>query len=169
LLWFYGRISSAGPARVAQFSLKFMRRQVILFFVVLSGGTMSVCARALQTRIVRQWRQVANLMIPKTPFDPKAFLTKIAEGRTVAEYSKNEMVFAQGDPANAVFYIQKGKIKLTIVSNAGKEAIVAILGVGDFVGEGCLKAQPLRLASPASSIRHLPETSCCIIPSCPTG
>ena len=89
-------------------------------------------------------------MTPKPLFDRKAFLAEIGEGRTIAEYSKNEMVFAQGDPANAVFYIQKGKIKLTIVSNAGKEAIVAILGVGDFVGEGCLKAQPLRLASAAA-------------------
>jgi CRP/FNR family transcriptional regulator, cyclic AMP receptor protein len=68
----------------------------------------------------------------------------------IAEYSKNEMVFAQGDPANTVFYIQKGKVKLTIVSNAGKEAIIAILGAGDFLGEGCLKAQSLRLASAAA-------------------
>jgi CRP/FNR family cyclic AMP-dependent transcriptional regulator len=89
-------------------------------------------------------------MTSKPLFDPKAFLAKIGEGRTIAEYSKNEMVFAQGDPANAVFYIQKGKVKLTIVSNAGKEAIIAILGAGDFLGEGCLKAQPLRLASAAA-------------------
>jgi CRP/FNR family cyclic AMP-dependent transcriptional regulator len=89
-------------------------------------------------------------MTPKPLFDPQSFLAKIGEGRTIAEYSKNEMVFAQGDPANAVFYIQKGKVKLTIVSNAGKEAIIAILGAGDFLGEGCLKAQPLRLASAAA-------------------
>jgi CRP-like cAMP-binding protein len=83
----------------------------------------------------------------KLPFDPKLFLAKVGEGRTAAEYSKDQMVFTQGDPANAVFYIQKGKIKLTVVSNAGKEAVIAILGPGDFLGEGCLTTQPLRMAT----------------------
>jgi CRP-like cAMP-binding protein len=55
-------------------------------------------------------------------FDPKIFLAKVGEGRTIAEYSKDQMVFSQGDPANAVFYIQKGKVKLTVVSDKGKEA-----------------------------------------------
>jgi CRP/FNR family cyclic AMP-dependent transcriptional regulator len=84
---------------------------------------------------------------PKLLFDPKLFLAKVGKGRTVAEYSKDQMVFSQGDQADAVFYIQKGKIKLTVVSNAGKEAIIAILGAGDFLGEGCLAAQPVRLAT----------------------
>ena len=57
------------------------------------------------------------------------------------------MVFSQGDPADAIFYIQKGKVKLTVVSNAGKEAVIAILGAGDFLGEGCLAGQPVRLAT----------------------
>ena len=88
-------------------------------------------------------------MTPKSKplFDPKIFLAKVGEGRTIAEYSKDQMVFSQGDPANAVFYIQKGKIKLTVVSNNGKEAIIATLGTGDFLGEGCLTAQPLRMAT----------------------
>ena len=88
-------------------------------------------------------------MIPKSrlPFDPKLFLAKVGAGRTIAEYSKDQTVFSQGDPANAVFYIQKGKIKLTVVSNNGKEAVIAILGTGDFLGEGCLTAQPLRMAT----------------------
>jgi CRP-like cAMP-binding protein len=88
-------------------------------------------------------------MTPKSkpPFDSKLFLAKVGEGRTIAEYSKGQMVFTQGDPANAVFYIQKGKIKLTVVSNNGKEAVIAILDSGDFVGEGCLAAQPLRMAT----------------------
>ena len=62
-------------------------------------------------------------MTPKSklPFDPKLFLAKVGKGRTIAEYSKDQMVFSQGDPANAVFYIQKGKIKLTVVSNAAKK------------------------------------------------
>jgi CRP/FNR family transcriptional regulator, cyclic AMP receptor protein len=80
-------------------------------------------------------------------FDPNVFLAKIGQGRTIAEYPKNHMVFSQGDPANAVFYIQKGKIKLTVVSNNGKEAVIALLAIGDFLGEGCLKAQPFRMAT----------------------
>jgi CRP/FNR family cyclic AMP-dependent transcriptional regulator len=88
-------------------------------------------------------------MTPKLKplFDPKLFLSMVGKGRTIADYSKNEVVFSQGDQADAVFYIQKGKVKLTVVSNAGKEAIIAILGPGDFVGEGCLAAQPVRLAT----------------------
>jgi CRP/FNR family cyclic AMP-dependent transcriptional regulator len=88
-------------------------------------------------------------MTPKAKllFDAKVFLAKIGEGRTIAEYTKNQVVFSQGDPANAVFYIQKGKIKLTVVSNNGKEAVIALLNIGDFLGEGCLKAQPFRMAT----------------------
>jgi CRP/FNR family cyclic AMP-dependent transcriptional regulator len=84
---------------------------------------------------------------PKPLFNPKLFLAKVGEGRTIAEYPKDQMVFSQGDPANAVFYIQNGKVKLTVVSNAGKEAVIAILGPGDFLGEGCLTAQPIRMAT----------------------
>jgi len=88
-------------------------------------------------------------MTPKAKplFDPKSFLAKVGEGKTIAEYSKSQMVFSQGDPANAVFYIQKGKVKLTVVSNVGKEAVIALLGAGDFLGEGCLAGQPLRMAT----------------------
>jgi CRP/FNR family transcriptional regulator, cyclic AMP receptor protein len=88
-------------------------------------------------------------MTPKAKplFDPKSFLAKVGEGKTIAEYSKSQMVFSQGDPANAVFYIQKGKVKLTVVSNAGKEAVIALLGAGDFLGEGCLAGQTVRMAT----------------------
>jgi CRP-like cAMP-binding protein len=88
-------------------------------------------------------------MTPKAKplFDPKIFLAKVGEGKTIAEYSKSQMVFSQGDPANAVFYIQKGKVKLTVVSNAGKEAVIALLGAGDFLGEGCLAGQTVRMAT----------------------
>src|SRR5581483_4825895 len=79
-------------------------------------------------------------------FDPKVFLAKAAAGRTVETYQKNAKVFSQGDPADAIFYVQKGKVKLTVVSQQGKEAIVAILGAGDFFGEGCLAGQPQRMA-----------------------
>ena len=81
------------------------------------------------------------------PFDPATFLAKVGEGRSILVYRKNQAVFAQGDKADAVFYLQKGKVKLTVVSNQGKEAVVAILGEGEFFGEGCLIAQPLRMAT----------------------
>jgi CRP-like cAMP-binding protein len=88
-------------------------------------------------------------MAPKSKplFDPKAFLAKVGPGRTIAEYSKDQTVFSQSGQADAVFYIQKGKVKLTVVSNNGKEAVIAILDSGDFLGEGCLRAQPLRMAT----------------------
>ncbi len=80
-------------------------------------------------------------------FDPKTFLARADKGRTLVDYRKNDQVFVQGDPADSIFYIQRGKIKLTVVSQQGKEAVVAILGTGDFFGEGCLAGQPQRMAS----------------------
>ena len=85
------------------------------------------------------------------PFDPKTFLARVGAGKTRAELRKRQIVFAQGDPADAVFYIQKGKIELRVLSQQGKEAILAILGADDFFGEGCLAGQPLR-------IRRLPPS-----------
>jgi|SRR5579864_2679628 len=83
----------------------------------------------------------------KMLFDPKVFLANVGEERTIAEYRKDHMVFSQGDPADAVFYILKGKVKVTVVSRNGKEAVIAILEAGDFFGEGCIVGQPLRMAS----------------------
>jgi|SRR5665213_2345063 len=85
-----------------------------------------------------------------TPFDPKNFLTKVGKGRTIAAYRKNQPIFAQGGPADALFYIQKGRVKRTVVSRQGKEAIVAVLGPGDFFGEGCLAGQPRRMSTAAA-------------------
>jgi CRP-like cAMP-binding protein len=82
-------------------------------------------------------------------FDPKTFLAKVGEGRSIHSYGKDQVVFSQGDPADAVFYIQKGKVKVTVVSEQGKEAVVAILGAGDFFGEACLAGQTRRLATVA--------------------
>jgi len=84
---------------------------------------------------------------PLAKFDPKLFLAEAGAGRERTRYQKNRMVFSQGDPADTIFYVQEGKIKLTVVSKQGKEAVVAILGTGDFFGEGCLAGQPLRMAS----------------------
>ena len=81
----------------------------------------------------------------KLPFDPKAFLSKVNGGRAISEYRKGQIVYTQGEPADSVFYIQSGKVKKTVVSETGKEAVVALLGTGDFFGEGCLTGQRLRL------------------------
>ena len=81
------------------------------------------------------------------PFDPKAFLATVNAGRSISKYRKGETIFSQGKPADAVFYILKGKVKVTVVSEQGKEAVVAILGPDEFCGEGCLTGQPLRLAT----------------------
>ena len=83
----------------------------------------------------------------KRDFDLKAFLATIGEGRKVVFVRKKQPIFAQGDPSDAVFYIQNGKVKLTVVSNDGKEATIGILSEGDFFGEGCLAAQSRRMGS----------------------
>jgi len=80
-------------------------------------------------------------------FNPKIFLSTIDGGRKIATFSKKQTIFVQGDPSDAVFYIQKGKVRLTVVSKTGKEATIGILNVGDFFGEGCLAGQPMRLCS----------------------
>jgi CRP-like cAMP-binding protein len=80
-------------------------------------------------------------------FDPKTFLSTIDGGRKITAFLKRQTIFAQGDSSNAVFYIQKGKVKLTVVSKIGKEATIGILNEGDFFGEGCLTGQHLRLCS----------------------
>ena len=80
-------------------------------------------------------------------FDAKAFLAKVGSGKTIRTYKAKDILFSQGDAADAVFYIQEGRVKLTVVSARGKEAIVAILDPQEFVGEGCLAGQPLRLAA----------------------
>jgi CRP-like cAMP-binding protein len=84
------------------------------------------------------------------PFDPQSLLAKVGEGRSIATYRKDQIVFTQGEPADAVFYIQDGKVKITVVSDQGKEAVIAILGAGDFFGEGCMAGQPRRMASVAT-------------------
>ena len=93
----------------------------------------------------------------KFAFEPSSFLSTIGEGRRVLHFCKRQTVFTQGDATDAVFYIQKGKIKLTVISSNGKEATIGILGDGEFFGEGCLAGQRLRMAS-ASAL-----TSCDIL------
>jgi len=83
----------------------------------------------------------------KSPSQPKTLIPKAGKEGAIAAVKENHVVFAQGDPADALFNIQKGKIKLTVVSNTGKEAVIAVLGPGDFFGEGCLAGQPLRMST----------------------
>ena len=83
----------------------------------------------------------------KKSFDPKVFLANVGPGKTNLKFRSGQNVFAQGDVADAVFYIQKGKVKLVVVSEQGKEAVVAILQAGQFFGEGCLNGQALRIAT----------------------
>jgi CRP/FNR family cyclic AMP-dependent transcriptional regulator len=82
-----------------------------------------------------------------TRFDPAVFLETAAKGRIISTHRRNKVIFAQGDDADAVIYIKKGKVKITVVSTHGKEAVVAVLGADEFLGEGCLIGQPKRLAT----------------------
>jgi len=80
-------------------------------------------------------------------FDPKTFLSVINGGRKLVDFAKKQTIFRQGDPSDAVFYVQKGNVQLTVVSKFGKEAVIGILKEGDFFGESCLTGEPLRLSS----------------------
>jgi len=83
----------------------------------------------------------------KESFDPTTFLSKVGEGRRQIKHRKGQILYSQGERAEAVFYIQQGKVKLTVVSSQGKEAVVAVLGANDFFGEGCLAGQRVRMAT----------------------
>lgn len=93
------------------------------------------------------------MSVTKGPtFDTKTFLAQTGLGRTILEYRNTKVIFAQGDPSDAVFYIQRGRVKLTVLSTRGKEATIALLSTGDFIGESCITSdQPLRMSS-ASAI-----------------
>jgi len=83
----------------------------------------------------------------KNSFDPKVFLAKVGVGKMILKFHKNQNVFAQGEVADTIFYIQKGRVKLPVLSEQGKEAVVGILEPGQFFGEGCLNGHPLRIAT----------------------
>lgn len=81
------------------------------------------------------------------PFDPKLFLAKVGTGKTVSNYAKDQVIFTQGDPAETIYYLQKGKIKIVVASEQGKEAVVGLLDAGQFFGEGCMNGHRLRMAT----------------------
>ena len=100
---------------------------------------------------------------PKKSFNPKTFLAEIGEGRTIHKYYKDEIVFSQGDPADAVFYILKGQVKVTMVSSQGKEAVIAIHGAKNFFGQRCLTGVLHRIATVTTlteSVHHADSEGC---------
>jgi CRP/FNR family cyclic AMP-dependent transcriptional regulator len=108
-------------------------------FVLSSSAEKELLLNAKKGLVVKKRR--------KASFDPEVFLANVGEGKTISRYRKDQIVFSQGQVAESVFYIQQGKVKLTVVSDQGKEAVVAILGPGQFFGEGCLNGHPLRIAT----------------------
>src|SRR5579859_1071158 len=101
----------------------------------------------VRRKAVRASRSPHKRQLKIPVFDLKSFLDSAGLGRRVAKFETTEVVFAQGDPATHVTYIQEGGVKLTVVNESGKEAVVAILGPGDFFGEGCLAGQPICIAT----------------------
>lgn len=83
----------------------------------------------------------------ETEFDPQIFLAKVGTGRTNLKFGANTVIYGQGDSADAIYFLQKGKVKVTVTSSSGKEAVLAIHGPDDFFGEGCLNGQTQRMAS----------------------
>jgi CRP/FNR family cyclic AMP-dependent transcriptional regulator len=92
---------------------------------------------------------------PRAPFDVECFLSGVGEGRSIMKLEKGDVIFSQGDVADSVFYLQKGKTKLTVVSSGGKEAVVAIVNANEFFGEACLTGQPLRTGTVVAMIESI--------------
>jgi CRP/FNR family transcriptional regulator, cyclic AMP receptor protein len=92
-----------------------------------------------------QWKMTTKKK--QSPFDSKTFLAKVGDGKTIKRYRKNQIVFSQGDVADTIFYIQKGRLKVVVVSEQGKEAVVGVLEQGQFFGEGCMNGHSLRIAT----------------------
>src|SRR5436305_6244350 len=95
-------------------------------------------------------KSAEKALLSEPTFDPKIYLAGIGEGSSIAKYRKGQIIFSQGEPADSVFYVQRGKAKVTVISKQGKEAVVAILGADEFFGEGCLAGQTKRIATVAA-------------------
>jgi CRP/FNR family transcriptional regulator, cyclic AMP receptor protein len=110
-----------------------------------------VRAAARKTKTKTNGNSAPAIHVAAVPrFDAQAFLMSVGTGRSTRKYQGGKTIFQQGDAADAVFYIQKGRVKLTVVSKQGREGVIAILSAGDFFGEGCLAGQPLHMATAAS-------------------
>ena len=104
-----------------------------------TSGKMPVRAAARKTKVKTNGSSAPAIQEAVVPqFDAQSFLMSVGTGRSTKKYATRKTIFQQGDPADAVFYIQKGKVKLTVVSKQGREGVIAILSAGDFFGEGCL-------------------------------
>lgn len=114
--------------------------------------TKSITKPSTSSARAKELNSQNNGRTPREPiaFDPNLLLSKLGTAKTVHQFRDKQAVFSQGDPADAIFYVQKGRVKLTVVSKRGKEAVIAVLQQGDFFGEGCLAAQPLRISSAAA-------------------
>src|ERR1700758_1673081 len=112
-----------------------------------NGQTIGPPELYMPSRRRLQKRQPRRLK-PIQFFDPREFLANAGMGRTIQQYGPKQAIFSQGKPADAVYYVQEGRIRLSVVSNQGKEATIALLGPGDFLGEGCIASdQPVRMAT----------------------
>jgi Cyclic nucleotide-binding domain len=139
------------PARSKGLGMK-----IIATLVKQIGGALLIApgeeghgTRDLQSNSRPHSRSEDRAVAPKrrTLLDPKSFLAQVGDGHSVGKYGKGQVVFSQGDTGDAVFYVQKRKVKITVVSEQGKEAVVAILGSDDFFGEGCLAGQMQRIST----------------------
>ena len=120
----------------------------IALVAALAATNLMIIEGSLSVTCGTEGRVMATKRRPS--FDPKSFLAKVGEGRSIEGYHKDQIVFSQGDPADAVFYVERGEVKVTVVSEQGKEAVVAILGTNQFFGEGCLAGQAQRIATVAT-------------------
>jgi len=93
--------------------------------------------------------------LTNTPFDPLAFLAKVGTGKTISVYLKDQVIFSQGDVADTIFYIQKGGVKIVVLSDQGKEAVIGILEPGQFFGEGCMNGHSIRIATSTATEESL--------------
>ena len=93
------------------------------------------------------------MVAKKSPFDPKIFLSVVGKGKTVSEYRKDQVIFAQGDVADSIYYLQRGRVKVVVLSEQGKEAVVGLIEAGQFFGEGCMNGQELRIATTTTMFR----------------
>jgi CRP/FNR family transcriptional regulator, cyclic AMP receptor protein len=120
------------------------------FFGACSVPSQACRRGAVGDNAIRDAGAHGDLVVAKksrAKFDPEAFLAKADGGVTISKYRKGQAVFAQGDPADSVLYIREGRVKIAVVSDQGKEAVVAFLKAGDFIGEGCLTGRPRRIST----------------------
>jgi CRP/FNR family cyclic AMP-dependent transcriptional regulator len=135
------------PSRLRKRRSALFRCRFTAFANVLARFVVTLVAQVRMVAAVAERISMAKSTSKKALFDPAKFLATVAGGRTVSKYRKGDTVFLQGDSADAVFYVQKGKVKITVLSEQGKEAVVAVLGPDEFCGEGCLAGQPRRMAT----------------------